>query len=134
MPIRGRLYVDPLDLDRALGDQRSDCAERGQHRRKQRADDADGQGELDDGLLVLLDDHTADVAFVNQLLYPVDQLTALGLERLDSGLLLHDSLLVAAIFVLHPRRKHPFALRERIFRVRVPAPAAWWWHAAPCRQ
>jgi hypothetical protein len=40
-------------------------------------------------MLTLLDDHAADIALVDQLLDPVDQLTALDLDRLNSGSLLH---------------------------------------------
>ena len=69
-----------LDLDRAVGQQRGDGADRGQHRREHRANDADGQRKLGHDTPIVVDTHAPDVALIQQSLQLIADDTALLLD------------------------------------------------------
>ncbi len=76
----------PFDFDRVVsgdGGERANGHPRGGEKN---ADDADRHRHLDDDLAVgVLDDHPTNVAFVDQLLDPVDEVTALDVDLASSA-------------------------------------------------
>jgi hypothetical protein len=78
---RGLLFDLALDLDRAIRHERRNHRHGGQDRCEHGSHDANRQRELGDDPIALLDDNAADVAFANQLLDLIDELTAFQLNR-----------------------------------------------------
>src|SRR5690349_19603811 len=69
-----------------FGDEGRDGADGGQHRGENNADGGDGQGDLHEGVaMLILDDDAADVAFVDELANLVAELVGLDLEFLEKA-------------------------------------------------
>jgi len=87
------LSVNALHFDTAVGNERGDRSDCGQHWREDRTDDANGQRKLSDRSLALFNDDSPDVALLDKLLQFVEYLATLGFYRFPPRFLGHDLLL-----------------------------------------
>src|SRR6266487_2915516 len=77
---RRTLIPRALDFNGAVLHQRHEGSDGRQHRCEHGADDAGGEWKLRDDMTLMLDDHPADVAFMNQFFHLLDNVLALRFE------------------------------------------------------
>src|SRR5436190_6580918 len=78
-----------LDLDRAVFHQRDERADGRENRREHDTDDTCRQRKFGHDTALVLDDHTAGVAFAHELLHLLDDVFALRFERIPDGFGVH---------------------------------------------